>query len=270
MHVYPEWLDILSWIYLGVSFVCAAFILGDEFRRPQKMMIMNLVWPITALYLGPLAVWGYLTSGLKMSKQRMQQMRSEVRQEIEREERTGQAGQQRAAANQAPPSSEQVAVGVCHCGAGCTLGDICAEWWVFAMGLSFTGGDFQTRLLLDFFLAWGFGVVFQYFTIVPMRGLSFRRGLMEAIRADTLSIVAFEIGLFAWMALTYFVLFPGPHLAPTDAVFWFMMQVGMIIGFFTSYPANRLLLGKGWKEEMPQYKNQMKQKMLREAAQTSG
>lgn len=29
----------------------------------QHMWIMNLVWPITALYAGPLALWGYFTAG---------------------------------------------------------------------------------------------------------------------------------------------------------------------------------------------------------------
>jgi len=115
--------------------------------------------------------------------------------------------------------------------------------------------------VLDFLLAWSIGIIFQYFTIAPMRGLSFGKGVMEAIRVDTLSIVTFEIGLFAWMALTYFVFFPGPHLKPTDPVFWFMMQVGMILGFFTAYPANRFLLVKDWKEKMPQYMDQMRRKM---------
>src|SRR5581483_12228191 len=54
---------------------------------------------------------------------------------------------------------------------------------------------------------------------------------------------------------------PGPHLKPTDPVFWFMMQVGMILGFFTAYPANRFLLVKDWKEKMPQYMDQMRRKM---------
>ena len=52
MSRYPDWLGILSWAYLSVSFVCAAIIIGDELRRPQKMMTMNFFWPITALYLG--------------------------------------------------------------------------------------------------------------------------------------------------------------------------------------------------------------------------
>lgn len=62
--------------------------------------------------------------------------------------------------------------------------------------------------------------------------------------------MAFEIGLFGWMALTYYVIFPGLHLHANEAPFWFMMQVGMIIGFFTSYPVNIFLLKSGWKEKM--------------------
>lgn len=71
------------------------------------------------------------------------------------------------------------------------------------------GGECQTRLVLDFVPAWSFGIVFQYLKIAPMQGLSFRRGILEAMRADTLSIVSFQIGLFAWMVLTYYVFFPN-------------------------------------------------------------
>jgi putative flippase GtrA len=83
-----------------------------------------------------------------------------------------------------------------------------------------------------------------------MRNLSFRQGLIAAVKSDTLSILTFEIGLFVWMALTFFVLFPNPHLHPTAASYWFMMQIGMILGFFTSYPMNRWLIKSGWKEAM--------------------
>ena len=57
--------------------------------------------------------------------------------------------------------------------------------------------------------------------------------------------------MYAWMALTYFVLFPAPHLHPGSAVFWFMMQIAMIIGTITALPANEWLIRKGWKEKMP-------------------
>jgi uncharacterized protein DUF4396 len=152
-------------------------------------------------------------------------------------------------------------VATTHCGAGCALGDIAAEWLVFAMGLIFAGGEFQTRLVLDLLLAWAFGIVFQYLTIAPLRGLSFGKGLLQAMRADTIIIIVFEIGLFAWMALTQYLFFPGPHLGPTEPVFWFMMQIGMMVGFPTSYPANIVLLKIGWKERMPQSKYEMKQRL---------
>ena len=151
---------------------------------------------------------------------------------------------------------EQVTLATTHCGAGCALGDIVSEWLVFAMALTFAGGEFTTRLTMDLLLGWAFGIVFQYFTIVPMRGLPFGKGLLQAIRADTLAIIAFEIGLFAWMTLAHYVLFPRPHLQPTEAAFWFMMQIGVIVVFFTSYPANILLLKTGWKEKMPLYQQE--------------
>ena len=76
------------------------------------------------------------------------------------------------------------------------------------------------------------------------------QALIAAAKADTFSILTFESGLFAWMALTYFVFFPAPRLKPAEATYWFMMQAGMGIGFFTSYPMNRLLMTWGIKEVM--------------------
>ena len=75
------------------------------------------------------------------------------------------------------------------------------------------------------------------------------QGLWAALKADTLSLLSFEVGLFGWMAVRFFVFF-HPHLKPTDPTYWFMMQLGMIVGFFTSLPANRFLLTKGIKEAM--------------------
>lgn len=256
------WLEDLAWAYLTLSFMCFVAIVVDEVRRPQKMKVMNLVWPITALYLGPVALEGYFNSGRKSTQARHARMMEEVRRELEQERwNRGSLEVPAEPAASRRPSREQVAVGVLHCGAGCTLGDTAGEWWVFQMGLTFAGATLQTRLVLDFLLAWAFGIVFQYFSIVPMRGLPVGKGILQAIKVDTLSIVAFQVGMSAWMALTYYVLFPSPHLEPNDAVFWFMMQVAMIVGYFTSYPANVYLLTAGWKEKMPQYKAEMKQKM---------
>ena len=40
-----------------------------------------------------------------------------------------------------------------------------------------------------------------------MRGLGMGEGIMAALKADTLSLTAFELGLFGGMAIIQFVLF---------------------------------------------------------------
>jgi hypothetical protein len=115
------------------------------------------------------------------------------------------------------PTVTQTAVSDSHCGAGCTLGDIIAEFSLFALGWTLLGKTPYAEYAGDLLLAWLLGIAFQYFTIKPMRKLSPGRGLIAAVKADTLSILSFEVGLFAWMALTFFVFFPHSHLEPTQA-----------------------------------------------------
>ena len=244
MHPYPEWFHILAWLWLGVSFLSAFLILIDELAHPQRMGIMNAVWPITGLYWGPVALWAYFRVGRKTTCQHQRAMQARMS--------TEEMKQAKEKLKSEPPTRTQVAVAISHCGAGCTLGDITGEWWLFLMPLTFAGGELQTRLVIEFLLAWSFGVGFQYFTIAPMRGISGVKGIYAAVKADTVSIVAFQLGMSVWMALTYYIFFPGPHLHPNEAVFWFMMQIAMLVGYFTSYPANAWLLRKGWKERMPE------------------
>ncbi len=98
-------------------------------------------------------------------------------------------------------------------------------------------------------LAFLFGIAFQYFTIRPARDLSLTDRLKAALKADALSLTAWHIGMYGWMAVALFVIFdPAPgKLSP---VFWFMMQLAMIAGFLTSYPVNWWLIRRGIKERM--------------------
>lgn len=139
--------------------------------------------------------------------------------------------------------------GVTHCGGGCTLGDIIGEWGIFISAATLAGIAIWPEYIADYILAYALGIVFQYFAIAPMRGLGLKEGLVAAIKADTLSLTAFEIGLFGWMALYSFVFF-AHHLHPDSPVYWFMMQIGMVVGFATSYPMNWWLIRKGLKEKM--------------------
>jgi hypothetical protein len=151
------------------------------------------------------------------------------------------------------PATKQpffIAVGLAatHCGAGCSLGDIVAEWFVIAVPLALFGQKVFGTWTLDFSLAFLFGIAFQYFTIKPMKKLSVGSALIAAVKADSLSLTAWQLGMYGWMAFVIFVWFG--EIPKTNPVFWFMMQIAMFAGFSTSYPANWWLLKKGIKERM--------------------
>ena len=230
-------LDVVGWISIGTSVVCALVIVFDELAHPQKMWVMNVVWPTTALYFSVFALWAYFRIGRRMTKKEMAKVSQE-----KKKEQTPQARQN--------PTLTQIAISDSHCGAGCTLGDIIAEFIVFALGLSVLGVSLYASYIVDYAFAWTIGIAFQYFVIKPMKGLSPRKALIAAVKADTLSITTFQIGMYAWMALVFFVFFSNPHLHPTQPAYWLIMQIAMICGFVTSLPMNRWLLKWGLKEAM--------------------
>jgi len=129
-----------------------------------------------------------------------------------------------------------------------------AEWPVTALylgaGVTLAGEALFAEYVGDYLIAVLLGLVFQFFAIAPMRGLGLGEGIAAAAKVDLASLTAFEVGLFGWMALTAFVLFPSPHLHPDSPVYWFMMQIGMALGFVTAFPVNAWLISRGIKEAM--------------------
>src|SRR5437870_3909614 len=59
----PHWLHMLSIAGLALGVACSALIALDVRRHPQQMGIMDIVWPVTALFGTVLAAWGYLRWG---------------------------------------------------------------------------------------------------------------------------------------------------------------------------------------------------------------
>ncbi|MFN8122840.1 MAG: DUF4396 domain-containing protein [Thermoleophilia bacterium] len=224
----PAWLTALAWASLAAAVASAGLIAADIALRGhrQRMTVMNLVWPITGLYLGPLALAAYGRWGRPAARQ---------------DEDDAQGGRDRLVSG---------AIGVGHCGAGCVVGDVAGAWLVFATGWTLLGIALPAEYVADFSVAFILGIAFQYAAIAPMRGLGFRDGVMAALKADTLSLLAFEVGMFAWMAVVQLVIFTDPHLTPDHAAYWLLMQVGMAAGFVTALPVNIWLIARGIKEAM--------------------
>lgn len=236
------WLHYLSIAYLSLGWVCAAIIAVDLLRHPQHMWIMNLVWPTTALFGTAWILWQYFNYGRHASHQNSHAAKKR-HEEVPNRRPT--------------PFSIMVNNAALHCGSGCTLGDICAEWLLFAFPIVAVALGWHwifaykifSAWIFDYLFAYVFGIVFQYFTIAPMRGLSFGAGIIAAVKADTLSLTAWQIGMYGFMAIAYFVVF-GTELKVNSFEFWFMMQIAMMAGFLTSYPINWWLITHGFKERM--------------------
>lgn len=247
-----SWL-VVGWVFLGVGALSFLWILADIVRGyRQHMPIMNWVYPITGLYWGPVAVYLYATRGKRMTERWARERGMEMEQMMG-------SGDEREPPSYWPFARKNwwpISKGVSHCGAGCTLGDITGEWIVYITSLTIGGfalaaaNSLSAMFVLDFFFAWTYGVAFQYFSIVPMRDdLGPVSGIWAAIKADTLSILSFQVGLFGYMALFHLVFFKPP-LSVASPTYWLMMQIGMIIGFFTAWPVNTWLIRRGWKEKM--------------------
>ncbi len=242
----PQWLTTLSIISLCIGGLCALIILCDLALRPQHMWVMNIVWPVTALFGTFLAVWAYFRYGTLASKPA-----------VEEAERRGQKPPNK----RLTPFPMMVGKGTTHCGSGCALGDLCAEWLVFFVPVVAAWFGYKTLFehkifavwIVDYLFAFAFGVAFQYFTIKPMRELSIGRGLIEAVKADALSLTAWQVGMYGFMAVAHFWIFKsllGRELKVHSAAFWFMMQIAMLAGFVTSYPVNWWLIRREIKEKM--------------------
>jgi Domain of unknown function (DUF4396) len=140
-----------------------------------------------------------------------------------------------------------VLIGISHCGTGCVLGDLVGEWLIFGTGSTINGADTWPCLLVDYGFALFFGIFFQYFSIAPMSGDYGVKTLIRAAKADILSLTAFEIGLFGWM-VAYQVGIWNYRLPMSSWTYWWMMQVGMTLGFITAMPINYWLLKHNIKE----------------------
>jgi hypothetical protein len=213
----PGWLFLLSALAVLLGIATAVAIAVDVVRRPQPMAIMNVVWPITGLYF-PVVGWRLYR-------------------------RMGRGHGDR-------PMWQGVLLSALHCASGCVLGNIIGAPIVFAAGWTLFGKRLFGEYVVEFALAYLFGIAFQYFPIREMGQLSPGAALRYAVKADTLSLIAFEIGMFGWMAVASLLIFAPRPPAPDSIVFWCMMQIAMLLGLATTYPANWLLIRNGIKSAM--------------------
>ena len=226
----------IGWIIIG--FLSAIIILIDVIRHPQAMKIMNAVWPINALWGGPLILWGYFTLGkhrkmkipMKSMKMNSQMKMSMVDYKYDK-------------------FWQGIVVDALHCGAGCSLSDLVGSWiFYYLLSFSILNQKLFGEWLFDYVLALIIGILFQYTAIASMMDGSVGHKLFQAFKIDFWSLTAWQVGMYGWSAIVNFGL--HLHFTPAMPVFWLMMAIGMACGFVTAYPMNWLLVKLGIKRGM--------------------
>jgi len=236
------------------------------------MAVMIPVYVLNALYLAPITVWTYIKYGRPVPLESEQKPSCHQKGNMESQEdrapnlqqhrsnrHTGlDPGREGAHDNMSSharmhhgssdrPMFATITIAVCHCGAGCLLGDVVGEWLVYGAGISINRRSLWAEYLIDYGFALLFGIIFQYFSIAPMSGEWGPKTIWRAAKADFLSLTFFEIGLFGWMAISQTAIFEW-QLRMDNVVYWWMMQIGMFLGHWTAFPINYWLIKTGVKE----------------------
>ena len=250
---------------LAVFLVCsgigiAVHIAIDLTRHPQSMKIMNIVWVLTALWGSYLALWAYNKFGkevpMNMEGDDMPGMSMEKMDDMKGMDSMKQMSDMKGMGDMSMHMGadrshwQSIALSALHCGAGCTLADIMGEWFTNYVPVTVAGNQLIGNWVFDFILALIIGVYFQFYAIREMEKISISNALARAFKADFFSLLSWQIGMYGWMAIVYFVLFVDEPLPKDTWLFWFMMQVAMLFGFFCAYPMNALLIKLGVKKGM--------------------
>lgn len=201
--MFPNWFHFLAILAISLGFLSAFIVIADVVRHPQHMAIMSVAWPVMALFGTLPLLWAYFSFGRLASQDAMMEAKNRGEQKPSRTK---------------IPFSVMVGKGALHCGSGCMIGDVLAEWLAFALPAIAVALGWQSLFrekmfavwILDYIFAFALGIVFQYFAIAPMRDLSILEGLKAAVKADALSLMAWQVGMYGAMAVLQLLSFRPP------------------------------------------------------------
>lgn len=214
----PDWLTPVSWTYITLSLLSVAYIAFDIYllRRRHSGVATELVWISSALYLGPFAVMAYL--------------------------RYGRANTPSASVADGDVEEYQggTAVAVLPGGGASAVAHLIAVPVVAGIGWTIAGMAMWPMILVIAVLAVAMLAAYELVASRGSRG-QHRRGttVVAALAIASITVVAFDVGMVGWMLLLHF----NDLMPPVaEGSFWFLMQLGVIFGLLTGYPAVRWLM----------------------------
>lgn len=206
---------VFSWFALAA--LSTAYVAWDNFaRRNPEMTVMKWGWVLITVYMGPLGLALYVLS-----------------------DKEPRPGEHEAFVR---PLWKQGIGSTVHCIAGDATGIVTAAAIVATLGL-----PMSVDLGVEYAAGFAFGLfIFQALFMKDMAGGSYLSAVRHSFVPEWLSMNMMAAGMFPVMTL----LMMGRDMRamePTEPQFWFVMSLGVIVGFMAAYPVNVWLVAQGLK-----------------------
>ncbi|NIF20620.1 DUF4396 domain-containing protein [Candidatus Pantoea multigeneris] len=218
-------LNQLALPFLITGLCTALMILKDIFRFRHPVTVMNVIWPLTGLYMPFIGwvAWWYL--GRKPGRQiRLKQL---IPQAINRNS-----------------GWQTIFVSTSLSAAACILAEVITIPIVTALNYFSIFPALWHEALITLPLCLFVGLFFQFLAIRQREGYSFWRVLGLACKTEIFPLLIFQAGVFLFMALALkYVL--NQEINPLLTHFWFMLQLAILTGFVFSWPASHFVIKRG-------------------------
>ncbi|WP_323792644.1 DUF4396 domain-containing protein, partial [Nocardioides sp.] len=201
-------------------------------RRRQLHVADELVWVASALYLAPFAVALYARRG--------------------RASRVAPTGQHTAQATHEPDEARAhatsgTALALLSGGGASAVAHLVAVPLVISIGWTIAGMDMWPMILVIAVLA--IAMVALYVRVTGAHADSAGTVTIgAAVVAAVITVSAFDVGMVGWMVLLHLNNLMPPA---SEGTFWFLMQLGVVVGLLTGYPVVRWLLRREEQSALP-------------------
>lgn len=205
----------VSWLVLaGLS---TAYVIWDSFvNKNPEATVMKWGWILITLYMGPIALALYVLTDKEPAPGEHEEF--------------------------IKPLWKQGIGSTVHCIAGDATGIITAAVITAALGL-----PMWVDLAVEYAAGFAFGLfIFQSLFMKDMAGGSYLGAVKNSFMPEWLSMNMMATGMFPVMIF----LMMGRDMRamePTEPLFWAVMSLGVIVGFFVAYPVNVWMVSKNLK-----------------------
>ncbi|PTA66765.1 DUF4396 domain-containing protein [Deinococcus arcticus] len=203
MSMMPAWWTPAAWMYLVTSLISAGLLAYGIYgrRHPQQVRALKPVWPVSALFLGPLALVLYARWG-RVRAQGGSSQRNRV---------------------------TWLLLALLPGAAASTVAHLIGVPVVFGAGWTIAGETLWAVALFILVLATLMLFMFEVAAASGERA----HGLVKLFLGAFFTVLAFDVGMVGWMLYLH-----GNSLMQpiTDVVFTAQMQIGMLLGMVTALP----------------------------------